>query len=200
MKKLLVAVLAAAFPFALSASCMTGDNWAHDNDDHYAYWRTVEGQNWVNEYGECWRTVNDPSYHNTLDEALVCGDAEEAYTVIRTNIIVHFDFDKSDLRTGDIGHVRSLMNDVRKVGGSVINIDIVGHTDSRGSEAYNDALGLRRAKALGLFLKALDLPVGEVVSRGELELVDTTGTEDGHQANRRAEGTVTLEVTYIRRK
>ena len=200
MRKLLIAALAALLPFGAYASCMTGDNWAHDNDDHYAYWKDPQAATWVNEYGQCWRTVNDPSYHNTLEEALACGDAEQAYTVLQTEILVHFDFDKSDLRGGDIARVRSEMNDIRRAGASIVGINVVGHTDNRGTEAYNDALGMRRAKALALFLRALDLPVGEVTSRGELEPVDTSGTEEGHQANRRAEGFVTLEVMYIRRK
>ncbi|MGJ7439588.1 OmpA family protein [Aquipuribacter sp. MA13-6] len=67
-------------------------------------------------------------------------------------------------------------------------LTIVGHTDSNGSDAYNDDLSLRRAQAvadvLGPSLTDADLDIS-VEGRGESEPVADNGTEEGQQLNRR---------------
>ncbi len=63
---------------------------------------------------------------------------------------------------------------------------IVGHTDSQGTDEYNQDLGLRRAKNARQYF--LDLGVGatiEVQSRGESSPVATNRTADGRAKNRR---------------
>lgn len=202
MRKLLIAALAALLPFTVGAACL-GDHEG-TNDDHYAYWKTVDGVTWKTRYGECWRTINDESYHNTLEEALACNDATQAYTVVNVGILVHFDFDKSALLQSEVGRVRSVLNDIRKIrrdGGVIVGARIVGHTDSIGTEDYNQALGMRRAKALAAFLKANGLDVSILTeSRGELEPVSANDIARGRAANRRAEATIPVEIVYIIRK
>lgn len=202
MRKLLIAALAALLPFTVGAACL-GDHEG-DNDDHYAYWKDVRGATWMNNYGECWRTINDLSYHNTLEEALACGDAEQAYTVVNLSLLVHFNFDKSDLLQSEIGRVRSVINELRKIqrdGGVIVGANIVGHTDSIGTDEYNMKLGMRRAKALAAFLKANGLDVNITTeSRGESEPVSANDIDRGRAANRRAEAVIPVEIFYIIRK
>ena len=73
---------------------------------------------------------------------------------------------------------------------------VIGHTDKVGSEAYNDRLGLRRARAVvnylvrhGIARERLDA----VESRGEREPV--VDTEERERRNRRA---VTMVVGFER--
>jgi outer membrane protein OmpA-like peptidoglycan-associated protein len=66
---------------------------------------------------------------------------------------------------------------------------IEGHTDSRGSEAYNEELSQRRAQAVGdaLVERGIQTNRFEVLGRGEGFPVANNGTAAGRQQNRRVE-------------
>lgn len=68
-------------------------------------------------------------------------------------------------------------------------ITIVGHTDSKGSEAYNQALSERRAKAVQRYLVGGNVDASRLNTRGEGELQprDTNATSVGRSRNRRVE-------------
>ena len=202
-KKLAIAAFAAVFPFTVTAACLSPD--AHVNNDHFAYWVDSQGATWVDSQGVCWRTINDDSYHNTLEEALACGDAEEYSHVVVTRILVHFDFDKSLLKSVDTAAVLDAIDVIqRQYGrdGSIrdVEVSVVGHTDHIGSDAYNLALGLRRAGALAEFLRSHGVEVASVDTMGEADPVASNATAEGRALNRRAEGTIEVLVRGIRRK
>ncbi len=69
------------------------------------------------------------------------------------------------------------------------DIRVVGHTDSTGSEAYNQSLSERRANSVRNFLIDQNVPAAQLtaVGRGELEPVATNETADGRSKNRRVE-------------
>ncbi len=73
-------------------------------------------------------------------------------------------------------------------------IYVTGHTDSRGSEAYNQALSERRAATVAAYLEAA-YPDVQVASQGLGESVprETNSTAEGRQANRRVEVQVTAK-------
>jgi len=66
---------------------------------------------------------------------------------------------------------------------------IVGHTDSEGTDAYNQALSTRRADAAASYLVTYGVASSRMhtAGRGELEPVATNDTEAGRQTNRRIE-------------
>ena len=66
---------------------------------------------------------------------------------------------------------------------------IEGHTDSRGSEAYNEDLSQRRAQAVAdeLVTRGISSDRLEVIGRGEGFPVANNGTDAGRQQNRRVE-------------
>jgi outer membrane protein OmpA-like peptidoglycan-associated protein len=66
---------------------------------------------------------------------------------------------------------------------------IEGHTDSRGSEAYNEDLSRRRAEAVAgeLVTRGISSDRFEVIGRGEGYPVANNGTAEGRQQNRRVE-------------
>jgi outer membrane protein OmpA-like peptidoglycan-associated protein len=72
---------------------------------------------------------------------------------------------------------------------NVTKIRIEGHTDSDGSESYNQKLSQQRAKAVANFLVevGVDQRRLESVGYGESEPVDTNKTLEGRAANRRVE-------------
>ena len=66
---------------------------------------------------------------------------------------------------------------------------IVGHTDSKGEDAYNMNLSQRRANAASAYLQAQGVPAARIRTsgRGEMEPVASNATEAGMQQNRRVE-------------
>ncbi|GIV32607.1 MAG: hypothetical protein KatS3mg031_0142 [Chitinophagales bacterium] len=70
-----------------------------------------------------------------------------------------------------------------------INIEISGHTDSIGSEAFNKMLSEKRAKCVYDFLIAHQIPAPRLtyVGYGESQPIADNGTESGRALNRRTE-------------
>lgn len=66
---------------------------------------------------------------------------------------------------------------------------IEGHTDSRGSDIYNEGLSERRAQAVSTALESRGVPAGRVqtAGRGKSFPVATNDTPEGRQQNRRVE-------------
>jgi len=72
-------------------------------------------------------------------------------------------------------------------------LKVVGYTDSRGADAYNQALSERRAQSVADYLIAQDptrSSFTEVIGRGEADPIASNDTADGRRQNRR----VVLEV------
>ena len=66
---------------------------------------------------------------------------------------------------------------------------VEGHTDSRGSEAYNEELSQRRAQAVTEALSAKGVPADQYVAKGlgKAYPVASNETSAGQQRNRRVE-------------
>lgn len=98
---------------------------------------------------------------------------------------VTFAFDSAALDAEARGEIARIAGMLRARDGLASAV-VVGHTDAVGSTGYNEALGLRRARAVADALAQAGVPVariGTVESRGERELlVAVTGPE---RANRR---------------
>ena len=71
------------------------------------------------------------------------------------------------------------------------SIDIVGHTDSTGSEKYNLKLSLIRAKKVAELMREYGLDkrfsFGKIIGRGESSPSNTNETVEGRYNNRRVE-------------
>lgn len=68
-------------------------------------------------------------------------------------------------------------------------VDIFGHTDSTGSDAYNQSLSERRAGSVSNFLSNSGVQSARLATQGfgESQPVATNSTEEGRAANRRVE-------------
>ncbi|MCH7627328.1 MULTISPECIES: OmpA family protein [Novosphingobium] len=68
-------------------------------------------------------------------------------------------------------------------------IDVYGHTDSTGSETYNQQLSERRAQAVASYLSSRGVSSARIRSQGfgETQPVASNATEEGRSANRRVE-------------
>ncbi|KHA75213.1 membrane protein [Pseudomonas chlororaphis] len=100
---------------------------------------------------------------------------------------VLFDFDKSDLTPAAKAQLDTLMDKLRNA--DVVSIKVIGHTDSKGSDAYNQALSERRASSVAAYLLSQGLAPNKLTSegRGESEPVADNATDEGRAQNRRVE-------------
>lgn len=64
---------------------------------------------------------------------------------------------------------------------------VVGHTDSRGSDAYNQSLSEARAQAVAAVAQSVGAVVETVTGSGESQPVASNGTAKGMAKNRRVE-------------
>ena len=100
----------------------------------------------------------------------------------------HFDFDSATLKPA----MESALDDVAaKINASKGNetLEIIGHTDSTGTEAYNQGLSERRAQAAADYLAGRGVSASRmtITGMGESSPVADNGTREGRSMNRRVE-------------
>ncbi len=100
---------------------------------------------------------------------------------------VYFDYDKDDLKTEYYSFLLDMIRVIKSH--SDLRIKITGHTDSDGSDEYNEDLSRRRAESLVNFFVRNGLQRDRIVIdfKGEKEPVDSNKTEEGKQRNRRVD-------------
>ncbi|MEM1273077.1 MAG: OmpA family protein [Pseudomonadota bacterium] len=102
---------------------------------------------------------------------------------------INFDFDSATLDEEARTILRAQATWIRQF--PEVRFSVYGHTDLVGSDAYNQNLGLRRARAAVNYLVSLGIPrsrLQALASRGEREPV--VATQDRERANRRTVTTV----------
>lgn len=130
--------------------------------------------------------ANDAS---TLTPARPLADPE-AELLART--VIYFDFDSDAVREE---FASSIAAHGRKLAAGNLKVRLEGHTDERGSDSYNNALGLRRAEAVKKALRLAGAPDAQVeaVTFGEQKPA-AGGEGEGEEAwskNRR------VEIIYV---
>jgi outer membrane protein OmpA-like peptidoglycan-associated protein len=98
-----------------------------------------------------------------------------------------FGFDSDQLSPAARENLRNLAESLQKHGGT--EVLLVGHTDSVGSDSYNQGLSERRAGAAANYLTSLGLGSSRIRSagRGKTEPIASNETDAGRQENRRVE-------------
>jgi len=100
---------------------------------------------------------------------------------------VNFDFDKARLTA----NAETILNQVADelTSHADITVELAGHTDSLGSDEYNQRLSDRRAAAVKKYLAGRGIAGDRMtaVGLGESQPVDTNETEEGREHNRRVE-------------
>jgi outer membrane protein OmpA-like peptidoglycan-associated protein len=107
--------------------------------------------------------------------------------VITLNGNVLFAYNRSELTPEARSELDSLMAKLQNA--DVVSVKVVGHTDSQGSDAYNQKLSERRASSVAAYLLSQGLAPNKLTSegRGESQPVADNDTEEGRAQNRRVE-------------
>ena len=208
MKKLnKVAMLFASAALATAAGAQTIDNWRNGTGE--LVWK-----NGTNEY--CWRNANwtpataapgcdgaivppPPAPPAPPAPAVVAPPpapapapapvvvAPPAATKVTFAADAFFDFDKSVLKPEGKAKLDDLVGKIKDINLEVIIA--VGHTDSVGSDSYNQKLSVRRSESVKAYLVSKGIEKNRVYTegKGEKQPVADNKTSEGRAKNRRVE-------------
>jgi OOP family OmpA-OmpF porin len=207
MKKLnKVAVLIAAAALATVAGAQEIHNW-----------KSAAGDVWKNVDGQCWRDASwtpataAPGCGAAIEQKAAAVEAKSAAPVAAAAAAAapaaaaskvtyaadaFFDFDKSVLKAEGKAKLDDLVSKVKGINLEVIIA--VGHTDSKGTDAYNQKLSVSRSEAVKAYLVSKGIEKNRVYTegKGEKQPVADNKTKEGQAKNRRVE----IEVVGTRAK
>jgi outer membrane protein OmpA-like peptidoglycan-associated protein len=125
----------------------------------------------------------------TVPDANVERVGEGIVVEFSSNIL--FGFDQSDLSAEAKVNLDKLVQVLNSYADT--DIELQGHTDSRGSESYNQALSERRAGAVSGYLASRKIDASRLTVKGFGETLPKydNGTADGRTQNRRVEFLIT---------
>ena len=121
-------------------------------------------------------------------EAAQAAKGKVLWQVTLTNRDVVFAVDNTEV-TADGARVLDDLAAKLKSFDRMVFLEIQGHTDASGSEAYNKALGQKRAEVVRDYLHDQGIPLNlmSVISYGESRPVADNSSAEGRSANRRVE-------------
>lgn len=131
----------------------------------------------------------DQTSRDALDRATAAGKLAEGkflYNVVLSDDAVKFRSGRSELTPEAQEKLNAMVNQL-KADNKNVYLEVQGHADSLGSSATNEALGLRRAEAVRLYLYKQGVALNRMgtISYGESAPVADNRTADGRAANRR---------------
>nr|MBF0682905.1 OmpA family protein [Pseudomonas sp.] len=118
-------------------------------------------------------------------------EPEPAAEAVRVELDVKFDFDRAEVKPGSYDDIRNLADFMKEYRQTTTVVE--GHTDSVGTDAYNQRLSERRANAVRDVLvneHGLESNRVDAVGYGESRPVADNSTEEGRAINRRVEAEV----------
>jgi OOP family OmpA-OmpF porin len=172
-------IAAVAVPLSLAAGLMLAP--MHSAVAQPEYLSDSQNEEVTNSYEECWEVSYGLKY---------CGEPPAPAPVAETITITTdglFDFDSAVIKP----ELAAKLDEVaaRLEGREYSSVDVVGHTCSIGTEAYNQGLSERRAQAAADYLASRGVDSSKMSVRGEGELnpAYSNDTADGRAKNRRVE-------------
>ena len=111
------------------------------------------------------------------------------YEKVTLSATALFDFDKAVLKPEGKAAIHDMDEQIKGKGAQVIDINVIGHTDSVGPEEYNMQLSIRRATAVKDYMvsEGIDPGIIDVIGKGESDPVASNATEAGRAQNRRVD-------------
>jgi outer membrane protein OmpA-like peptidoglycan-associated protein len=108
-----------------------------------------------------------------------------------------FDFGSADLRPQARENIVQISNILKQYPEN--RISIVGYTDNKGTDLYNQQLSERRARTVKLEMVSNGVPAAsvEALGQGETNPIAPNDTEDGRSKNRRVELQITADPSKV---
>jgi len=183
MNKTLKVLLASVITVSATAA-MASDNW--QNGDGALNWKNGDGT-------LCWRDNNwtPATAAKNCDGWIGPKAAVPVPGITQSKITLQadtlYDFDKATLKPEGMATLDKIAKDLSKIKLEVIIA--VGNTDSVGTDAYNMALGQRRAQSVKAYLvsKGVDGSRIYTESKGKSNPVASNATAEGRAKNRRTD-------------
>jgi OOP family OmpA-OmpF porin len=191
-----LAAFVATAALATTAMAQTVDNW-----------RNASGDVWKNSTGLCWRDANwtpataAPGCDGAIAAPAAAAPAPRAAAPapaapapqrpaaakVTYAADTFFDFNKAVVMPAGKAKLDDLVGKVKGINLEVIIA--VGHTDSVGSDAYNQKLSVRRAEAVKAYLVSKGIEKNRIYTegKGEKQPVADNKTKEGRTKNRRVE-------------
>ena len=134
-------------------------------------------------------TELDKTTRDALERAQAAGKLAEGkfvYSLVLSDDAVKFPVNGSDLSKESMAMLDDFANRLKSENKNVY-LEIQGHTDATGADAYNYKLGEERAEAVRRYLNAKGVALNRMstISYGKSEPVDSNKTKDGRAKNRR---------------
>jgi peptidoglycan-associated lipoprotein len=116
-------------------------------------------------------TPVSPNVAVSADLAAACGIKSSS------DVPPQFDYNKAELAPEDRSVLEQIATCITTGALKGRGLDLIGHTDPRGTEEYNLGLGARRANAVSEYLKRLGVTPPQLAesTRGE---IDATGSDE----------------------
>jgi peptidoglycan-associated lipoprotein len=134
--------------------------------------------------------LTDTTAVKVTDESSDINDNQKLAEILSKNV-VHFDFDKYNIRPDQMPIVKAVADILKDMKGNY-TVRIEGNCDEWGSDEYNYALGLKRAKAVKNALVNLGVDADKltIISYGESNPVCTAHNKECWAKNRRDDFTL----------
>src|SRR5690606_22705963 len=130
--------------------------------------------------------LTEQKEYKQVSQDLYLVPIEKDQTIVMNNVF--FDFDRAVLRSESFPELKRIVTFMER--NSSVQIEISGHTDSFGNDAYNQKLSERRAKAVYNYLveNGIEASRMKAVGYGEARpVVSNDLNVAGQQQNRRVE-------------
>lgn len=124
-----------------------------------------------------------------------------AEEVVRVDLKVNFDFDRSEVKPEYFAQIESIANFMKQYADVVVKLE--GHTDSVGTDEYNRVLSERRANAVGqILIDRFGMQASRVstLGHGESRPVASNDTQAGRAENRRMMAVITKTLQKYRKR
>lgn len=136
-----------------------------------------------------------------IKEALPGAEVERVNEGIKITLnenTVNFGFDSANLTSIAKTNLDKLAQVLKN--NPDTNINVYGHTDSRGADDYNLRLSERRANAVVSYLSSLGIASNRMIAKGigEAEPIASNDTDAGRAKNRRVEFAITANENMIK--
>lgn len=129
--------------------------------------------------------ADEPSNRNL---AIIGIDNDTSSSSVQIDMDIKFSSDSSSLTPTSKDTLNQIINALDGNSDSIEQIKVIGHTDSKGTNLYNQHLSEQRARTVSNYIQEKQPSLSArliSLGMGESELIDTANSESAHALNRR---------------